>query len=110
VNRWIKTLNKHGLISIDKRNRHYLVYVLNKVKCPNSLDGIHKRCPSSATRCLTTATEMSCQRNQDVSPVDTNKNKEKEERKIIINNRIKILKRMRKELSHKLGWRYKNNE
>jgi len=94
VNEWIKILGKYGLITIKRRSRYYLIYILNKVKCPNSKDGIHRDVSPADissepdvtpadilrnTRCNINGHQMYHKWTPDVTPADTNKNKEQEQ-------------------------------
>jgi len=83
VNKWVKVLEKNQLITIERRNRYYLIYILNKVKCPNSKDGIHRDVKRTLhlNRMSNFGNQMLNPVNSDAKQRDTNKNKEKEQTK-----------------------------
>lgn len=82
VNRAIQRLEQHGLIKIERRARYHCVYQLLKVRCPPS--------ETLASRCNTPATQMSHQRNSDVTPADTNNTQITRMNNNIVNNDKKI--------------------
>lgn len=81
VNKWIGVLEENKLITIEKRGRYYLIYYLNKVKCPNSKNGVHRdvKLALHLKRVSNPENQMSNSVNSDVKQHDTNKKKEKEQ-------------------------------
>lgn len=81
INFWVKVLEKSRLITIDQRSRYYLVYILNKVKCPNTKDGIHPDVKPAdiLNPDVKPAKPDVSQLTSDVKPADTKYKKEVEE-------------------------------
>lgn len=81
VNKWIGILERNKLITIEKRSRYYLIYYLNKVKCPNSKNGIHRDIKRALhlKKGSNFGNQMSNSANSDVKQRNTNKKKEKEQ-------------------------------
>lgn len=101
VNKWIRVIEKAGLISKDKRGRYFIVYTLNKVRCPITPDGIHRNTdsPDVAGRHILHGDVVSEKPDvtavtPDVAPYDTKEKKEREKLKEIYADKQKLLDKM----------------